>query len=523
MVQALQVAIPLDIPVETVREEVDASVFPTVIEAPGDATEIEQLTPVTPVAPAVQAEAPTKAKLPSWMLGFGGIAIGVLCIGAVVLGVIFGPKLLSGEEEVTPEPTRGSTEVLTPTAVSEETETPSPVPTEPEPIADVGVKWIYNAPAVIWSLDTYGDGFSTGDLNGDGDPDIAFGTKNGQVIVLNGSNGQELFTHRITSEEASEPLSVDVVDIDDDGIMEIVAAGKGDASNDWRGIVYVLDGDGEEMWVARSTHNEVVDLAYGDLDGDGDTDVVASAGTYPWAGGEVILLDGATGEQVWIQSLGGGHGRGIDAQDVDGDGDYEIAVENYDNKVFLLDGRTGDILWSRSKTWYGRDVVIGDVDHDGIYEIISGAGHVVAFDPEGNREWTAPKEDEGMNISVEDITGDGLNEVVFSSGFSGMSYALDGAGTSLWERERSGAHAIGDVNGDGVNDIVFATIRYWGIEPPYAIVAVDGSNNELWSYPLDAIFNEGGFNLAIANLDDDPAEEVIVANGTELFVLDSSR
>jgi len=520
MVQALQAAIPLDMPMETIREQVGVSSFPTVLESVETVAEPAPPGPVVPPVQAAVAEAPAKQKLPSWMLGFGGLALGAVCIGAVVLGIIFGPKLLSSEEEQTPVATEVFTEPALSTDEPMETTAPSAAPTQQEEITGVVVKWIYNAPAVIWSLDTYGDGMSTGDLNGDGVQDIAFGTKNGYVIVLNGSNGQELWTYRITSDEASEPISADMVDVDDDGFLDIIAAGKGDASNDWRGIVYALDRDGEEIWVARSSHNEVVDLAYGDVDGDGDTDVVASAGTYPWGGGEVILLDGATGTQIWSQSLGGGHGRGIDAWDIDGDGDYEIAVENYDNKVFLLDGKTGDILWSRSKPWYGRDVVIGDVDGDGTYEVVSGAGQVVVFDPVGNQKWTAPKEDEGMNISVRDITGDGLNEVVFSSGFSGMSYALDGAGATLWERDRSGVHAIGDVNGDGVNDIVFATIRYWGIEAPYSVVAVDGSNNELWSHPLDAIFNEGGFNLVVANLDGDLAYEVIVANGTQLFVLD---
>jgi WD40 repeat protein len=523
MVQVLQEAIPLDMPEKTVKEEVDVSSFPTVLES------VESVVPTTPpahVAPAVQApaaEAPAKRKLPSWALGFGGLAIGVVCIGVVVLGVIFGPKLLNPEE--TEEPVATEEIVIPPVATDQPTEivTPSEVPTEEEMITGVGVKWTYVSPVAIWSMDTSGAGMATGDLNGDDIQDVAFGTKDGYVVVLNGENGQELWTYRFTSDEASEPISVDVVDIDDDGVLDIVAAGIGDSSNDWKGIVLTLDRDGNEIWRARSSFNEVVDLAYGDIDGDGDTDIAASAGTYPWGGGEVILLDGATGTQIWAESLGGGHGRGIDAWDTDGDGDVEIAVENYDNKVFLMDGKTGDVLWLRTKPWYGRDVVIGDVDNDGTYEVVSGAGQVVVFDPLGNQEWTAPKEDEGMNISVRDITGDGLNEVIYSSGFAGMSYVLDGTGATLWERDRSGVHAIGDVNGDGVNDVVFATIRYWGIEAPFSINAVDGSNNELWNYPLDAIFNEGGFSLATANLDDDPAYEVLVANGTQLFVLDGGR
>jgi outer membrane protein assembly factor BamB len=520
MVQALQEAIPPVMPEKTVKEEVDVSSFPTVLER------VESVVPAAspaPVAPAVQApaaEVPAKGKLPSWALGFGGLAIGVVCIGVVVLGVIFGPKLLNPEE--TEESMVTEEVVIPPVATDQPTEiiAPSEEPTEEETIEGVGVKWTYVSPVAIWSMDTYGDGMATGDLNGDDAQDVAFGTKDGYVVVLNGENGQELWAYRITSEEASEPISADVVDIDDDGVLDVVAAGKGDSSNDWKGIVLMLDQEGNEIWRARSSFNEVVDLAYGDIDGDGDTDVAASAGTYPWGGGEVILLDGATGTKIWAQSLGGGHGRGIDAWDTDGDGDFEIAVENYDNKVFLMDGKTGDVLWSRTKPWYGRDVVIGDVDNNGTYEVVSGAGQVVVFDPLGNQEWTAPKEDEGMNISVRDITGDGLNEVIFSSGFAGMSYVLDSTGATLWERDRSGVHAIGDVNGDGMNDVVFATIRYWGIEAPFSIDAVDGFNNELWSYPLDAIFNEGGFSLATANLDDDPAYEVLVANGTQLFVLD---
>jgi outer membrane protein assembly factor BamB/predicted Ser/Thr protein kinase len=516
MVQALKQAITPEEREETVLEEVHVPAAPTLLE------EVVEPAPPLPAAPEfgeVAPAAPVKRKLPSWTLGLGALAVVAVCVGAVVLGVLFGPDLFSSEEE--PITTEEATLPAVPSDQPQETVSPSEVPTQEE-ITGVVVKWTYSAPAAIWTLDTYGDGMSAGDLDGDGIRDIALGTKDGYVVALSGANGEELWAYRITSDEASEPISADVVDINDDGYLEVVGAGRGDSSSEWRGVLVVLDRTGNRLWQAQSEYNEVVDLAYGDIDADGDTDVAASAGTYPWGGGEVLLFDGSTGTRIWSQSLGNGQGRGIDARDADGDGRFEVAVESYDNKVFLLDGVTGEILWSRGKDWYGRDVVMGDVDGDGIYEIVSGAGRVAVYDPNGEQEWIATPEEEGMNISVRDITGDGLNEVVFSSGFSGMSYALDGTGQVVWERSRSGVHAVGDVNGDGVSDVVFATIRYWGIEPPYSIDAVDGSNNELWDYPLDTIFNEGGFSLAMANLDDDPAYEVVVANGAQLFVLDPS-
>jgi predicted Ser/Thr protein kinase/negative regulator of sigma E activity len=514
MVRALKAALSPKARKERVLEEVHVPAAPTVIE------EVVKTAPPMPDAKELgeaAAALPAKRKTPSWALGLGALAVAVVCVGAVVLGILFGPDLFSNEEK--PVVTQEGVLPPEPSLQPQEPVSPSEAPTQ-EKITGVTMKWSYTAPAAIWTLDTYGDGLSTGDLDGDDIQDIAFGTKDGYVIVVNGVDGRELWAYRITSDEASEPISADVVDINDDGFLEVVGAGRGDSLSGWKGVLVVLDRTGNRLWQAQSEYDEVVDLAYGDIDGDGDTDVVASAGTYPWGGGEVLLFDGPTGDKIWSQSLGNGHGRGIDAWDTNGDGRFEVAVENYDDKVFLLDGETGEILWSRGKDWYGRDVVIGDVDDDGTYEIVSGAGRVAVYDPGGDQEWIATPEEEGMNISVRDVTGDGLNEVVFSSGFSGMSYALDGTGQILWERSRSGVHAVGDVNGDGVSDVVFATIRYWGVEPPYSIDAVDGSNNELWNYPLDTIFNEGGFGLAAANLDDDPAYEVIVANGTQLFVLD---
>jgi Tol biopolymer transport system component len=125
-----------------------------------------------------------------------------------------------------------------------------------------------------------------------------------------------------------------------------------------------------------------------------------------------------------------------------------------------------------------------------------------------------------MDISVADVNGDGRVEVIISSGFSGVSAVFNGDGQTLWERQRSGVHVIGDVNGDGMEDIVFATISYYGIEVPYSIDAVDGENNTLWSYPLDSIFNEHGFAMIAVNLDGDSAQEILVANGSQLLALD---
>lgn len=517
LVQALEKALSSEAPPQTRARAPQQAFIPTVVEAPP----IGRREPSLPAG--VEADARPKRKLP-----WGLIALGVFGLGGVGLILILGlaylsPKLFGGQAPALPAQTaapQSSPQATSQaTAVPQAIESPLPLPIAEWRFDRVEVKWTYSFPAPIWSLDAYGDGLATGDLNGDGVADVAFGTKDGHVVVLNGANGKEMWKERITT-EASEPINVDLVDVNDDGHLEVVAAGKGDSSSQWLGIVVVFDRNGGKLWQAYCDTDEVVDLAYGDIDGDGDTDVVASAGTYAWGGGQVLLYDGRTGQRIWSRELGRGQARGIDAGDVSGDGGMEVAVESYDNKVFLLDGRSGEILWSQAKEWYGRDVAIADVDGDGMPEILSGSSQVSAFDARGNLKWKVDSQEEATTLSVADVTGDGRLEVIFNSAFSGISLVLDEAGKILWQRERSGAHAIGDVNGDGVQDIIFATIRYREINPPYAVEAVDGWGNLIWSFPLDSIFNEGGFNLITANLDDDPANEVLVANGRELIVID---
>jgi serine/threonine protein kinase len=506
-VQAIQAAIS-----EKPREEVtvvepDVVPVPTIVEE--EVLEVKPPPPLPrePITPEIErVEAVPRRKVPPWIFGLAALAL------IVLIGVFLGPRIFPIGVEVTPVPPEAS---LTPEPLT-------PVPTlEPEELG-VSVKWTFNAPSIIHYLDSWGDGLASGDLNQDGIPDVAFGTKSGDVIVVNGATGDELWSYRVTT-QMDAAVNVDIVDVNDDGVLEVIAAGKGDYTTNQQAIIIAFDRSGTYLWQAQGIYEEVTDLGYGDVDNDGDTDVIAAVGTYPWGGGELMIMDGATGSHSWSEGLGSGTPQGLDIGDVDGDGYLDVVVENYDNKVFLLDGFSGELLWEREKSWYGRDVVIADIDDDGTQEIISGAGQIVVFDPNGNQEWMAGIEEEGMDISVGDINGDGRIEVILSSGFSGVSAVFDGGGQTLWERDRSGVHIIGDVNGDGTDDIVFATIRYWGIEVPYSIDAVDGENNTLWSYSLDSIFNEHGFAMITVDLDGDPAKEVLVANGPQLLALDVIR
>lgn len=516
-VQAVRNAIPEKGPPPPVYEPTAPVLEPTVVEEVDVPVVAPTPVPESDTLPDPEtAEKKVKKKVPMWLIG-GVAGIGILAV-IVVIGGTFLSGLFSPDEKETPM----ATDLISPTKVL----TVEPTDLIETPVASVvpvtGIKWTYASPNALIRMDSWGDGFATGDLNQDGIPEIAIGLDSGDVVVLNGVDGKELWSYRLTP-ETEKSIRADIIDINNDGVLEVIATSVGDFDSGGRGILCVLDGLGNKIWQSTIDDVEVVDLAYGDIDGDGDPDVVASAGTYPWGGGQVVLFDGATGSRIWGTSLGGGTGQGIDVFDVDGDGDMEIAVENYDNQVFLLDGRTGNVLWSKSKSWYGRDVEIVDVDGDGVIEIISGAGQVAAYDPLGNLKWTAAQEQEGMFISTGDITGDGYVEIVVSSSFPGLSFALDGQGVELWNRTNSGIHALGDIDGDEVLDVVFATVAWWDVEPPFSVYAVNGSNEVIWTYALDSIHNAQEIGLAVVNLDSDSAGEVILANGTEIIIFDPNN
>jgi ABC-type glycerol-3-phosphate transport system substrate-binding protein len=96
------------------------------------------------IPPAAEAEGvqapvskPARRKLPSWKPVFRGAAIAMVCISVVVLGIIIGPRLLSGGGEETPDAMELFTEPPSPTEKTKETLEISPIPTEPEvPVVD---------------------------------------------------------------------------------------------------------------------------------------------------------------------------------------------------------------------------------------------------------------------------------------------------------------------------------------------------------------------------------------------------
>lgn len=224
-----------------------------------------------------------------------------------------------------------------------------------------------------------------------------------------------------------------------------------------------------------------VNVAVGDINGDGTADVVTGAG--PGAGPHVKVFDGRTGAELssflaFAPAYSGG--VFVAAGDVDGDGRADI-VAGGGGMLNAFSGTGNAPLggFQPFGTAYsgGVRVAVGDVDGDGRAELVAGT-------------------DAGEQATVRVFRGLEDTPVTTFSPFPGFS-----GGVNV---------ATGDVNGDGAADIVTGAGAGGG---PHVKV-FDGATGALLHsfFPFDAAFT-GGVSVAAGDLDGDGRADIVVGAG----------
>jgi hypothetical protein len=176
----------------------------------------------------------------------------------------------------------------------------------------------------------------------------------------------------------------------------------------------------------------------------------------------------------------------------------------------------------------GVNVARGDIDGDGVDEIVTGAGPgrpslVRVFTPGGAQlsEFVAyPGFSGGVDVAVGDLDGDGLGEIVTGAGAGGLPHVriFDDVGTDLtgggFVAYVSTFHggvrvATGDLDGDGADEIVTGPGAGGG--PHVKVFLPDGQN--VAGFMAYAPAFTGGVDVAAGDVDGDGAEDVITGAG----------
>ncbi|WP_287130417.1 VCBS repeat-containing protein [Candidatus Cyanaurora vandensis] len=213
-----------------------------------------------------------------------------------------------------------------------------------------------------------------GDVDGDADLDLVVGSYRTTGLALLRNNGDATFTEveTISDSVGDDVSSLVIGDLDGDGDLDL-AIGTDFAIN-----IFKNDGNGtftlsQVKYLIRGSAS---DVAVGDLDGDGDLDLAATAG-YDYTVYIAILKNDGTGNFRTTSSRDSSreYPTSIAVGDLDGDADLDLVVGNADvNSVTVLENN-GDATFGPSHFFANSgpayDVALGDVDGDGQLDVVT--------------------------------------------------------------------------------------------------------------------------------------------------------
>ncbi len=293
-----------------------------------------------------------------------------------------------------------------------------------------------------------------------------------------------------------------VADLDDDGDLEAVAAHTL-GNNGYFYRLSAFDHMGNRLFThdMESTTETIVSVCFGDIDGDGQKEIVAvSRAAYQNADVDLHIFDADGNEwpgyPTYLYHMSGTDtviaGSPSFLADLDDDGDLEVllGISGSQGKVraYHHDGTavTGwPIQIGDSNQLF--DFCLGDVTGDGVYELIalvnyrlvSGLYRAYAIDiASGTTLPGWPYDLYGVNRGVPavvDVDNDGLQDVCFVAE-DGQLHAVAGNGQSVLGfpkrmsyGSRSGV-SVGDVDGDNLFELITTSIAgaayVWDLPTP---------------------------------------------------------
>jgi hypothetical protein len=268
--------------------------------------------------------------------------------------------------------------------------------------------------------------------------------------------------------------------------------------------------------------------ALGDLNGDKFLDIFFTEGT----SSQVWLNNGKGKFSTSNQNLVSPDSEGVALGDLDGDGDLDALVVNWNGKsdqVFLNDGhgKFSDSGQQLGK-WFGSDVALGDVDQDGDLDaLVSNNGEeadnaTVLWLNDGHAKFTDSQQRLGFTnasaVALGDLDGDGdLDAFIANSSHGGVNPAdkvwlNDGKGVFSDSGQSLGSLydltvELGDLDGDGDLD---AFTGIWQGLP--RVWLNDGKGNFVDGKVRLVSLNSAG--VAIADLDGDGELDVFISTNT---------
>jgi len=335
--------------------------------------------------------------------------------------------------------------------------------------------------------------------------------------------------------------SIAFSDVDGDGDNDVLITGQN--SSDQR-IAKLYTNEGGSFTEVMGTPFDAVSyssIAFSDVDGDGDKDVLISGVNIPEPISKLYTNEGGSFTEVIGTPFDGVYVGSIAFSDVDDDGDKDVLItgQNYSDETFAKlytndgTGHFTEITGTPFDGVGGSSIAFSDVDDDGDKDVLitgqtrsqriaklytnDGTGHFTEiagtpFDGVG-----------GSSIAFADVDGDGDKDVLIA-GLNGSDetiaklYTNEGGGfTEVMGTPFDGVYvgsiAFADVDGDGDKDVLITGLNSSGrIAKLYTNDS--GSFTEVMGAPFDRVEVS---SIAFSDVDGDGDKDVLVTGKNHSF------
>jgi hypothetical protein len=351
------------------------------------------------------------------------------------------------------------------------------------------------------------------DIDGNGELDVVFADKNGDVHCRDKS-GNELsgFPVNTGSQIDGSPA---IADINGDSQLNIVVSSRSSK-------VYVLNSDGSTLFTYDASSYIWCTPVISDIDNNGSKEIIF----------------GTIDKKVYvINSLGANYpnfpitlpslmysGIGVAVADINDDGTKEIIVGCMDGNVYCINSNA-DTVWiaETSGVIHSAPTI---VELDGTYKILVGSstGKLYIISSEGDIENEIPLDGDiqtspvVVNLDSNPVLGFDDLAIIVGTG-AGNLYVLNWDGTPLseeWPYSAGGSiestPIVADINNDGIFDIIFGSTDK-------NLYILNASAQPLSNFPIDCGY-EVKSPSAIDDIDGDGDYEIVFGTGGGLWMID---